>query len=436
MRARSLWSPALVLAALSCSSEEPGDLNGTAVPVDPGSCIEVGVVPPVRYGGAASFWGNHLGAGIDVDLGGGGYHKFTIRFGHGDGFDPVPGEFELGTGVEGAFATCDHCVMVMENVWGDNVNRLNFASSGTMRLAALDPARGEYRGRVENVVLQPLVYTNQHHVWAGFENTDYCLFIRAADFDTFAGVGEACSTSGDCYNSATQVCDPSTARCIEAPCSKDAPACGDGEVCVIQSPAYGTGACFPTCTPFASGACPDGFECNSVSYDGSSGVCKASGDGALGTKECAVSTTSTGCVAGAVCQTVSTFWPREQYCFETCDYFGADPSCGEGVCQIKFYRDKDFKQYCYDDRCYRGGTCRETEAIDPASLGQTCTKNANSPCASDGVRALGICDADTDNTCLELCELETPSCAHGGSCRQYYVRDDGNSAVAGIGVCE
>ncbi|MCG5053771.1 MAG: hypothetical protein KA712_12480 [Myxococcales bacterium] len=409
--------------------------SAEAPPVPASRCTPIALATPAQYQGKASFWGNHLGAGIDVDLGGGGYHKFTIRFGQGKDYRPRTGTFPLGTSPNGAFATCHECVMVMENVWGDNVNTLNFASSGSITIEAIDLPHGAVRGRVENVIFQPLTYTNQHHVWAGFkEDTDHCLFLSEARFDTFAGEGEACATSSDCRNHATQVCDPRAGHCVPTRCGSHEP-CGTNEVCVLQNAAYDTQACFPACEPWKANGCPQGLSCVTRDYAGKEGVCKVTGTAAVGRKECPASNTSTGCVSGAVCQTVSTFWPKEQYCFETCDFFGDGKACSSGICQLRFYRNKDFKLYCYDDRCHRGGTCERPERADPAALGARCAADANRPCGVEAGVARGVCDADTNNTCLRLCRLGEQDCPTGQACAPYFIRNDGATAVEGIGVC-
>lgn len=370
-----------------------------------------------------------------MDLGGGGYHKFTIRFGQGKGYVARTGTFSLGLAPNDGFATCHECVMVMQNVWGDNVNTLNFASSGSIEIEAIDLTRGEVKGRVKDVTFAPLEYTNQHHVWAGFkQNADQCLYLSEASFDTFAGLGEPCSAAADCRNHATQICDPKQKACEPTRCGSSQ-TCANNEVCVLQNPAYETYACFAKCTPFSSDSCASGSECVSLDYKGSEGVCKLAGTAAVGSKECPASSTSTGCTLGAVCQTVSSFWPKEQYCFETCDFFGGQKPCSSGICQLRFYRDKDFKLYCYNDRCHRGGTCEETKRADPAVIGVRCSGDANRPCGVEAGVAAGVCDADSDNKCLRLCRLNMNDCPQGSSCGQYFVRNDGGTAVEGLGVC-
>jgi hypothetical protein len=136
-----------------------------------------------------------------------------------------------------------------------------------------------------------------------------------------------------------------------------------------------------------------------------------------------------------VCQSVSTFWPKEQYCLETCDFFEGAKGCASGICQLRLYRDKDFKLYCYDDRCHRGGTCEGVDRADPAAFGARCTKDENRPCGVEAGVARGVCDADTNNTCLRLCRLAKDDCPSGQTCAQYFIRSDGVTAAEGLGVC-
>ena len=426
------------MALLAGCSSDDGGSDPYAIP-DRSSCIAVQAADKLTYSGAGSFFGDHLSAAIDVELEGGGYDRLAIRLRDTDEADIAPGTFTLGEGADRDYTTCNHCVMVLENVWGDNVNLFNFQMTGTMTLDEVNQGTGESRGSVREVIMKPSVQTEQHHVWTGFQDTDHCIYLAEASWDTFAGVGDPCASSGDCVNHKTQVCDPRTGACAPSQCSRDEPTCPGGDVCQVQSGGYGTGACFPPCTPFTSGQCEASEECVSVAYDGSVGVCKAPGAAAIG-EECESGTQTTGCLPGAVCQAPSPFWGA-QFCRTACDFFGGAAGCAaDEVCQLKLYRDKDFGSYCFSDgsgaRCHQGGTCLPVadDDRDPAAIGAFCGEYANIPCGVEGGVARGVCDADSENRCMRLCRLGADDCA-SGTCDQYYNRDDGDTAVAGIGVC-
>lgn len=419
-----VWGAALSLA---CNGS-PAEGSSEPPALDPASCVEVAPTGPLRFGGAGTFWGEDLAAGIDVDLGGGGYHRLSIRFRGAT----EPGTHALTAGENAAFSTCRHCVMLMENVWGDNVNTLHFQASGTIELEAVDDARGEYRGVVRDVMMIPVEPTGLHR-WGGFSDTERCVYLREARFDTFAGVGEPCVSTRECRNHATQVCDPQAGECIESACDPgEGTGCDDASVCVEQSDDYGTGACFPRCAPFTSGACGPGFECASIDYAGEEGVCRRVGEAARG-EPCEASTSSTGCVEGSVCQTWSPFWGRPD-CYEMCDYFAAEPGCTDGRrCWMKLYRDKDFALYCGRGHCHVGGTCRldDGRQADPAAIGEPCEGDRGTPCADDGRAARGFCH--DDGICRRVCRLGASDC-DVGACTQLTIAN-GGTEVEGVGVC-
>ncbi len=417
----------------SGNESSPGSPNPP--PVEAVNCVRVQPSSELKFGGAGTFWGDHLSSGIDVDLGGGGYHALSLRFRGGESLRP--GTYDLSEGAHRSYAECAHCVMVMENVWGDNVNTLNFQASGELTLDEVNAARGEFRGTVRNVVMVPVTPTGLHR-WEGYEDTDDCVYIEEFSFDTFAGVGESCVSAGDCRNRKTQICDTSSRACTESQCSASSGgSCPGGGECIEQHPQYRTGACFSRCDPLSSGQsngqCGAGLFCASTNYVGSDGICKLTGPANHG-ERCDAGTATTACEAGSVCQTNAPFWGRPE-CETTCDFFSSEPGCAQSSCRLRIYRDKDFKLYCNNGQCHLGGTCglRDGRQADSAELGQRCD-DAGDPCADDGKAARGICHQEGgQNRCRELCRLDQPRC-RSGRCEQLVLEANG-TVVEGVGVC-
>ena len=98
-----------------------------------------------------------------------------------------------------------------------------------------------------------------------------------------------------------EVCDPATRQCVdEVQCTIDQPC--DGEAfCIQQNPRVVQGACYPACTPFASGSCAEDQTCVQYGISEQLGYCLWKGGGVLGA-ECETKDAGTGCNEDAVCR--------------------------------------------------------------------------------------------------------------------------------------
>jgi hypothetical protein len=180
---------------------------------------------------------------------------------------------------------------------------------------------------------------------------------------------------------------------------------------VYEAHGTGVGACFPRCTPFASGGCAADEECAVGSFDGVDGYCKARGTTAAD-QPCTPDSTSTNCVAGYVCVVD----PVNRFCREQCDFFGNKKDCSAA-----------------DKPCTPPGVCTG-DTTDAAAVGQDCTGSsvAGTLCGLVGKKLLGVCagtqSAPTHLICSKWCRMSGNDCEPGQTCQP--------TVVPSVGYCQ
>lgn len=234
LRSAILLVSATVALLLACGSTDAaaGKEGATTSPTGKAGTADGGATAPGRFEGAPSngegctkiATTTELGYLTSVFFGNGMYGSiqnldapewadyFAIKLRMGNGYldnippyDPVPGRFDLADPLERDYATCRHCVFVMEDVSGDHIETLYLAVSGTLVLDQVDGDRGIAVGFVEKVRLEEIEATG-YFAWGKQVPTGKCAWMERAAFDTRAVPGRACKDEGDCPNEALQVC--------------------------------------------------------------------------------------------------------------------------------------------------------------------------------------------------------------------------------------
>lgn len=444
-----LGVPAGLVAMLGCSSEgEPSwswdgtDGGGGSGGGDGGSTTPEGceVITPVgtwRYSGVANsgWFTPAYGTSFEPSIGDG-WQSLNMKIKDG------PGTYDLSAGPINT-GDCTHCVYVSYAGSGDHF-QLDFAISGTLELEEADLGTGQIRGKLKDVTFRHLEEVGLHS-FDGFHDDGHCTYVSESAFSTYAEPGESCLEAGDCPNAELQVCDPRTAQCVEAQCTEEAQACGVDDVCAIQDPFFGVGACFASCVPFTAQACPDGQDCVPVDYVGERGVCKKQGPEAPEPKtkpstgrSCEPWQIATGCGPGHVCATHAVYWHYD-HCYKQCDYFGADPGCDVGRCWLKFHTKKEIEvaYLCGAGDCHFGGICAETD--NQVGFGMPCEsgQEEGAGCYGSAVRS-GQCVPDSSGglVCKRICRLAHDDCDAGETCEPLVVKGDNEDrAIDGVGTC-
>jgi len=286
------------------------------------------------------------------------------------------GEFDLSEPPDDRLGTCQHCVSfyidVLEGLDPGGLPqfqpmRVFYARSGSIAIDEihdpmnLGPENSVMAGRASDVELREIDLADPE---LHFSPSPACFSLAEVAFDTRPTPGADCEDLDDCGNPLLEVCDPTTLTCLdEVQCTIDEP-CEGNAFCVQQNPLTFFGACYPACTPFASGSCEQGQTCVQYGLSEQLGYCLYDGDTALG-EECELKDAVNDCEAGAVCLGT---------CVEQCGFFSSDPECSEGACDVL-------------------GHCLPADAGDPAALGEECHPSAElaGPCARNGARFDGIC---------------------------------------------
>ncbi len=295
------------------------------------------------------------------------------------GFLPAleSGEFELENAPDDQLATCQHCVSLALDV-SEGTDALGaplfqpaalyYARAGSMQLEEvhdplnLGPENSLLQGSVKDVELAEVDLDDP---MLSFLPDSDCFRIANAEFDSRPTPGADCEDLDDCGNELLEVCDPASLSCLdEVQCTIDQPCEGEA-FCIVQNPLSFQGACYPSCTPFASGSCADGHSCVQYGLSEQLGYCLKSGQTEPG-EACQNLDAVNSCAGDAVCLDT---------CVQQCGFFSGDPGCSSGsACDVL-------------------GHCLPAGDGDPASLGETCEEGAElaSPCARNGERFDGIC---------------------------------------------
>ncbi len=321
-----------------------------------------------------------------------------------------PGTFDLAAAPNSAYSTCQHCVTVITPDASEIPKRTFFQTGGSIELTKLDPIDSSIAaGKVTDVTLSE-VAQKEDGTWEPVEGGG-CFLIPEWSFDTTPVDGIPCEKAEDCGNTRQQVCSPATGTCAPYECLFTFDLlCPEGQLCVAQVPSESSiGACYPTCTPYASGACAEGDECVAIDPVQNLGVCRPVGDGALG-EACSEPDLSTGCESGSLCAGV----PAE--CQQTCAFLTPDPDCPEGrVCGLS-------------------NVCLPPESGDPAAIGEPCqpTWVPYRGCGADDDAFRGLCLAlypeDVVESCFRVCRTDGGECPDGEYCAGIFSNMD-------VGLC-
>jgi hypothetical protein len=246
---------------------------------------------------------------------------------------------------------------------------------------------------------------------AGTSPTDPGKPVKPPSTGDDGGGGNACQTSADCMDPQHEVCDPDTARCIDAECGPlSGKQCAASKICVYQTSGV-AGVCSDPCSPFGT-PCAAQHECQIGSMDGVKGFCKAHGTGAPDAP-CTVSDITTSCQAGYVCVAD----PTSHFCREQCDFFGSKHACTSA-----------------STRCVPPGFCIG-EASDPAKPGEDCAAGAElgKPCAESSGKGLGVCFGKGTSSappyaCYLWCRYGGNDCPTGQTCKP--------SGSPSVGYCQ
>lgn len=422
----------LTLALLGCNAEGPGGSGGSASGGGgPSECVEISQTSIFRLqAGADSGWFTEtISAGYSPQIAEG-WSSLSMKL-RAEG----TGTFDLAAEPDDT-DTCERCVYVTWAGSGDHF-QLALASAGTLELTDLDIDTGEARGTLRDVTFRQLGEVALHS-FRGDHPDGTCVHIAEAQFDTFAAPGAPCERQGDCANGKLQVCDPATLTCALAQCTTESPACPDTDLCQIQQPLYGIGACHDSCAPFTDGACDGGRDCVPIDYVGAQGVCRApTAEPPAPYEPCTPGHATTGCGPGHVCTTDAVYW-HNSLCYPQCDFFGADPGC-EGRCRIVGHDQKDIEAswLCGVGDCHMGGYCEREWDGAGILYGMPCTDlDEFWPCEGSDAR-LGVClDTGGGLVCHQHCRLGGNDC-DSGTCEPFIVSPgtDTERAIPGVGVC-
>jgi hypothetical protein len=391
---------ALALAPLltpACGVKPPEDAAGTV----PSNCHVITVKGLAR--GTVAGWVDGTATADDGSGPDKGY-SFRVELDEVKGYKLTTGSFDLSK--ETSYGDAKHVVLAWEG--GDDPTTAStayFQASGTMQLDAVtSPASAESKGSLKGVKL--LESKIDPTTYASVPVSDgRCLFVVSAAWDTTVAAGTACTVADDCGDVSKNVCDPATKTCAASQCSSDA-ACGSGKSCIVQGADTLAGACYPTCTPLATGtACGSSGECVVVRYDQTLGICKGRGDKKDG-DPCSIQDVSTDCGAGMVCS------PEHagNLCRKQCDYFAQT----DGACTAA-------------QHCTLGSVCSD-EPIDPAKVDTACDGSSaeGTPCNLVSGKINGICVAETGASgqvimCRKVCRKSSAAdCPTGKTCADYY----------------
>jgi cysteine-rich repeat protein len=306
-----------------------------------------------------------------------------------NGFLPAlsRGNFDLSRAPNNHVTSCQHCVSLVSDVT-EGVDALGFPvfqpakwyfqRSGQLHLEEVHDPLNEsaessaLKGGVEQVELAQIDLDDPLQP---FVENGKCFYLPKAEFDTRPTPGKQCEDLDDCGNEVLEICDPATLRCLdESQCNIDVP-CQEPGFCMQQSPLSQLGACYPSCDPFAEGACPDGRTCVQYGISEHDGYCLTAGQADLG-DACQAKDAVTDCGGTAVCV--------DSACVGQCGFFSGAPECSAGSCDVL-------------------GHCLDPDAGDPAALGEKCAASAAlaGGCARNGGRFDGICFAYLESEPLE-----------------------------------
>jgi hypothetical protein len=413
---------------------------------DTARCTDITIIEEsASFHGKSTFWGEAVYINFTPELHAphvdNGYDRVVIKLPEKNGYRQKPGVYDLGTDTNISPQNCRQCVEVIQDVFGDHINVRNFQVSGTMELDSVNSVTGESAGRLVDVYFREIAEVG-YYQWGGYTSYDSCIHIPSARWNTYADNNRPCNGLYGCANEKVQACDPTTLRCVPAPCNATSDGCLPGTVCMEQEGHYRNGACYKECVPFDGSPTPPGYQCVPTSYDGKRGILKKKGTIAEG-EHCDGSVLTTSCEDSCNCSTRSPFWPKETRCYRICDYWDTNRSCfPDKACGFTFYAANQIKAYCARQRCLFHGMCLPVEAIDSAQIGQRAVRKGDGePCAYDGTRARGVLvyDADSVLYCRQIARFAVPGdCPPGYRCDSLIIHPSTGhrrNAFKDVGVC-
>lgn len=311
------------------------------------------------------------------------------------------GEFDLSG--ESDYATCKHCVSLWVDGQEARTATVFLAESGKLSLTAVSsPVSSQFAGSLTSVRLVEVSIDPQTFATTRVPGGK-CLELASAKWNTVVPSGGDCRTAADCIDTSSDVCDPTSGKCVPGQCSVTGEtSCASTDICVFQARGTKVGACYPICKPFGT-TCDAGSECVISRFDGTTGYCKKRSSGAPDSA-CSRSDLDTSCVAGHVCDSL------DRKCRKQCDFFDGTVKC-DGA-----------------QRCVPPGICTDG-ARDPARVGELCGSTASSgdACGETDTALSGVCAGTGPLTCMKWCRMDGADCPAGQLCRA--------TAVPSIGTC-
>ncbi|MGZ6087779.1 MAG: hypothetical protein ACXWUE_30185 [Polyangiales bacterium] len=393
--------PLVAALVFGCGSSAPDPGSGgdagseeTVTPADGCTELEISSIRSgISGGGGASVVANPKSS-----LGGDATDQLSIEL-IPAGTTITTGTFDLSKEID--YGSCHHCVaLYVDGLDAGTSKSMFFQEKGTLVLSALSsPLDTHSTGSIADLKLVEVTVDKKTFATKKVEG-GRCYTLKSATWNTVLPKGGACTVADDCADPTVEVCDPSSGKCVAGQCGSGM-ACAAGESCVYQSHGSTVGACYKTCAPFASGACPDDSECVVAKFDGSEGYCKKRGTGAADSS-CSRSDRDTGCVAGHLCDSV------DKACRAQCNFFGG-ASCPSG------------------QHCVPPGVCTP-QTFDAAKVGDACSASAKlgDACGATDGALTGVC-AGSPLKCAKWCRSKGSDCATGQSCQA--------TSVPSIGYC-
>lgn len=321
--------------------------------------------------------------------------EYTLRveLNPGPSYEHKPGSFDLATSVETDYATCRHCVLALEGGSTiDSASKAFFQVGGTMDIDVVSsPPSGASRGALKNVKLHEVTVESAMEAAVATVPDGLCFTIASYEWDTVPAAGGPCERASDCGDTSVNACDPNTKTCVQLQCNTEdeTDKCGAGKLCLSQTAAPGTGACYSTCTPFdGSTSCASGYECVPLDELQDDGICLVRAANAEGSS-CTPLDISTDCGDGLRC-IANLEDDATGICRLQCEFWGGSTTCPSG------------------SQCNRRGFCDPIQG-DPAAIGQACAEGAApyAPCGSDGKGFHGSCTYEDDGSviCRAACRI-------------------------------
>lgn len=339
----------------------------------------------------------------DPALGGADPDSWSFQLYEGNG-KQAPGTFDLSSSTDANYKSCDHCVLVFQDIneTAQTIGKYYFQESGELTMTVNgSPMTGKVKGSLKNVKLIEVTIASDYTSTPVANGA--CLEIDSLDIDTTVPVADAgtpCENATDCGDTDIMICDPNQKSCQPGQCDGDQLACTAGQQCLGQVDSPTIGACYTACTWPNTTECAGGQSCI-LDLAGAKGTCWVTGTGtADGACAPAASAISSRCIDGYACMTEGT----NSACRKMCDYWGT-PGCTSGNCTPV------------------GSVC--TAQGENVLVGAACTTAGNG-CQPVNGKYEGVC---TSGKCWKYCRMSGSDCVGSQVCTEL-------AEGAGIGICK